>query len=612
MNDSEQSTTTAMNLYQQALVYLRQQQFQEAIISCQQALKYQPEFALAYKTIGVALQVQGQEEEAQKYYLKALEIQPDLAEVYANLGNIYTKQQQWDKAIEAYQKALEIQPKLAIAHRNIAQILTQLNRQEEAVQYWYKALQLEPNWATPEEYLTLGNMLLKQEKPLQAIECYQRIIKVKPDSFEAAHNLGEAFSQLERWLEAIDTYQKALKINPNSAITYQRLADAFVKVKSEDEAIINYKKAIEIDPKSFQAHQKIAQLLFQQKQYEPALKAYLRAIELQPFYQWSYWNLWNILAEHHKLNDALTLYQDAVQRYPDAPLVELNFGEVLTRSGKIKPAIAAYQRAIYKKTKRSHPEIVEQYWDNEKTLSPSFIILGTQKGGTTSLYRYLEEHPQILPAIKKEIYFWNHHYKRGFDWYFSHFPSLKSSANFVTGESTPSYLEDKQVAHRIAKTFPQMKLIILLRNPIERTVSQYYHWVRLGLEQQSLEAAISLELELLGNYPETSINPNYWEQTYKYIWRGMYVEFIQNWMMHFPAENFLILKSEDLYEQPQITLEKVFEFLNLPEHSLSEFKPYNQGYYQPMPENVHTQLRDFFYPQNKRLEAFLRREFNWN
>lgn len=611
MNDSEQSMTTAMNLYQQALVYLRQQQFQEAILSCQDALKYQPEFALAYQTLGVALQVKGQEEEAKKYYLKAVAIQPNLLESYGNLGIIYTKQQQWEKAIEAYQKALKIQPQLAIAHRNLAQILTQLNRQSEAVEYLYEALQLEPDWATPEEYLTLGNLLLKQEKPLKAIECYQRIIKVNPNSFEAAHNLGEALSQLERWSEAIESYKKALKINLKSAITYQRLADAYVKVQSEDKALKNYQKALELEPSSFQTHQKMAQLLYQQQQYEAAIQTYLKAMELQPFYQWSYWNLWNILAEHQKLNDALTLYQNAVERYPDAPLIELNLGEVLTRLGKLKPAIAAYQRAIYKKIKRSNPEIIDQYWDDEKRLSPSFIIIGTQKGGTTSLYRYLENHPLVLSAIKKEVYFWNHHYKRGLDWYLSHFPSLNDSHQFITGEATPSYLEDEQVAHRIAEKIPNMKFIVLLRNPIERTVSQYYHWVRLGLEQKSLEAAISFELELLGKGLKTAIHSNYWEQTSKYMWRGMYIEFMQNWMRYFPAENFLILKSEDFYEKPQIIFEQVLDFLNLPPYALSEFKAYNQGYYQPIPENTRTQLHDFFTPHNQRLEAFLGRTFNW-
>ena len=604
--------TAAMKLHEEAVACLSRQEFQQTIVLCQEALKHQPKFASAYQTWGMALEVQGQEEEAKECYLKAIEICPESAEFYGNIGEIYTKQKKWKAAIDAYKNQIKVDPSLASAYRNIAKILTRIDRQKEAADYWYEALQLDPDWATAEEYLTLGNILLKDEKPVQAIACYQRTIQLKPDSFEAAHNLGEAFSQLERWSEAIKTYQRALELKQNSSITYQRLADAFVRIQLVDAAIENYKKAVETDPYSFYGYQKLAQILYQKEQYEPAIEAYFRAIELQPYYQWSYLNLWNLLAKHNKLKDALTLYENIIKHYPNAPLVELNLAEILTRLAKIRPAMASYQRAIYKKLKNSHPEIIETYWENDRPISPGFIIIGVQKGGTTSLYRYLEKHPQVLPAIKKEINFWNHHYCRGIDWYLSHFPSLKDSANFLTGEATPNYIEDENVPARIAEKFPQMKLIILLRNPIERTVSQYYHWVRLGFEYRSLDDAISAELKLLGNSPETPIDPNYWQQTNKYIWRGIYVEFIQKWMGHFPRENLLILKSEDFYQQPETQMREVFEFLNLPDFSLTEFKPYNKGYYQQIPDHVYAKLKNFFEDKNHRLEDFLGRKFNWN
>ncbi|MDY7023739.1 MAG: tetratricopeptide repeat protein, partial [Cyanobacteriota bacterium] len=575
MDDSEQSDI-AVNLYRKAILELRQRNIQEAILSCQEALKHQPNFGLAYQALGIASQIQGQDEDAKQYYLKALKLQPNLSDSYANLASISTKQKQWNQAIDYYRKAIEIQPNQAAYYRNLAQLLTQLNRQQEAAQYWYKALQIEPEWATPEEYLTLGNMLLKANQPLQAISCYQRTIQAQPHSFEAIYNLAEAFSRLESWQDAIERYEKALEFNQNSAILYQKLADAYTQIKAWDTALIYYKKSLEIDsnsPNSFHAYQKTAQILRDREQYDLAIEAYLQAIKIQPYYQWSYWNLWNFLAKYKKLDRALSLYQEAIKSYPNAPLVELNRGDVLTRLGQIKPAIVAYQNAIYKKIKRSHPEIIVSNWNYQNPLSPSFLIVGTQKGGTTSLYRYLEKHPQILPAIKKEVYFWNYHYKRGLDWYLSHFPSLREPT-CLTGEATPNYIEDEQVAQRIAEIFPDMKLILLLRNPVERTISQYHHWVRLGIEEQSLTEAILAEIELLRDYPQTSIDPKYW-QSYKYIWRGMYIEFLQQWMMYFPVENFLILKSEDFYRSPQTEMKKVFDFLQIRNFSLTEFKPYN-------------------------------------
>ncbi|NJO70981.1 MAG: sulfotransferase domain-containing protein [Oscillatoriales cyanobacterium RM1_1_9] len=236
------------------------------------------------------------------------------------------------------------------------------------------------------------------------------------------------------------------------------------------------------------------------------------------------------------------------------------------------------------------------------------------KGGTTSLYRYLSEHPQVVPAIKKEIHFWNHHYKRGLDWYLSHFPKLSTDQQlFITGEASPNYFEDVTVAERIYQAFPQMKLILLLRNPVDRAVSQYYHWMRLGTEKNTLEAAIETEMELLGDYPQsTTLNSAYWQLSSKYLWRGIYGVFLKQWLDIFPREQLLILSSEEFYQHPQSILEQVFEFLGLSPYVLPEYHVYNQGFYQPMPEAVRGKLTDYFAPHNQDLAELLGFHLNWS
>lgn len=680
MHEIENSETVALDFCKQAAIYLNHKQYDAAITACQEALKHQPDSAQACQFLGMALQSQGQDQDAQKWYMKALEIHPNLVDAHANLGVLYAKHQNWELAILSYQKAIENKPDCGVAYRNLSQILIQLNRLEEVTPYWQQALQLKVDFATPEEYFTMGNILLRQEKADEAIECYQHVLQSQPNSFETYHNLAEALQQLEQWEAAVSAYQKAIELKPDSAQTYQRLGDAWVKLQQWEgviqsynkvldlqpdifqayhnlaeafhhleqweaatsayqkaielkpnsvriyqrlgdismklqqweEAITFYEKALEIDPNGFEVHQKLAPLLMNQGQPEKALQIYRRAIEVQPFFRWSYLNLWNLFARHKKLGEVLKFYKNAVQRYPEAPLVELNLGEILTRQGKINKAIICYQNVSYKRAKKLHPEAVEQYWDKNYTLAPAFLIIGAQKGGTTSLYRYLEEHPKILSAIKKEINFWNHHYQRGLDWYLAHFPQLSGEHNFITGEATPNYLENPEVIPRIFEAFPQMKLIVILRNPVDRAVSQYHHWIRLGLEYRSLEVAIESELEQLGNYPKTTIQKKYWKDACKYVWRGIYIEFIQKWMATFPKEQFLILRSEDFYTQTPETLQQVFEFLGLPQHAISKFKTYNQGFYQPMPDTIRQQLSDFFQPHNQRLEQFLGMNFNWN
>ncbi|MGL5080084.1 MAG: tetratricopeptide repeat protein [Microcoleaceae cyanobacterium] len=467
---------------------------------------------------------------------------------------------------------------------------------------------------TASDYVTLGNTLLQQRNVLQAIECYQRAIQIEPNLSETYHNLGEAFTQLEQWNQAISSYQKALELNPTLAVTYQRLGSILAKVQQWQEAVLAYQKSFEIQPDSFIVCHKIAQILVQQGQIEQAINYYLIAIKLQPFFQWSYWNLWSLLAQNHRLQEAVDLYQAALETYPNSSMVELNLGDVLTRQGKLQQAIACYQRSSYKKFEQLDSEMVKNYWDDTQNLTPRFIIIGVQKGGTTSLYRYLSEHPQVAPAIKKEIYFWNHHYKRGMEWYLSHFPKLKTDQRlFMSGEASPNYFEDATVAARISETFPEMKLILLLRNPVDRAVSQYYHWVRLGWEQTALEAAMDAEIEMLGLYPKSAVDDdNYWNLSSKYLWRGIYVVFLKQWRAVFPKEQFLILKSDDFYSKPQVVLKQVFEFLGLPDYDLSEYPQYNQGFYQSMPDSVRNQLTTYFKSHNQDLEDFLGLNLNWD
>jgi tetratricopeptide (TPR) repeat protein len=607
------SQSAVIQLQQQALNHLNQNQIAAAITTCQQILQLQPQFAPACKLLGMAFQIQGDNETAKSWYQKALEYQPQFPEVYGNLGSLYAQEENWDSAISAYQNAIQLQPQMAGVYRNLARIFTQINQSEQATEYWYKAFQLEPSWGTPEEYLTLGNRLFQQQQFEAAKYCYQQALNQQPNYGEAHHNLGEVSSREYNFEQAIDYYQRAIELNPESVITYQRLGDTWSQLKQWEKAIIAYQRAIELNPNAFEIHQKLAQLLQQQQHHQQAIAAYLKAIKLKPYFQWSYLNLWQYLAQHHQLETALQYYQSAVKKIPNAPLVELNLAEILTRLGKLKAATRHYQKASYKKLKQSHPDIAEQYWNSEQALPPQFIIIGTQKGGTTSLYRYLEQHPQIVPAIRKEIYFWNYHHRRGLDWYLAHFPQLSSTENWMTGEASPNYLEDQQAPARLFQTFPNIKLIVLLRNPVDRAVSQYHHWIRLNREQQSLETALQLELDYFSfdsGYLE--IDQRYWTETSRYLWRGLYVKFMQRWMTIFPKEQFLILRSEDFYTQPEATLTQVFDFLNLPPTSEMNLTPYNQGFYQPMPVELRQKLHSFFQPYNQKLEAFLEMNFHWN
>ena len=148
---------------------------------------------------------------------------------------------------------------------------------------------------------------------------------------------------------------------------------------------------------------------------------------------------------------------------------------------------------------------------NPLRMMPDFIIIGTQKGGTTSLYRYLIEHPCVAPIYIKEPHFFDIYFYKGLQWYRAHFPTAVEKYyarhiqkhDLITGEASPYYLFHPQAARRVAKTLPKARLIVLLRNPIDRAYSQYQHQTRQdGVEPLTFEEALECEEKRLAGEEE--------------------------------------------------------------------------------------------------------------
>jgi len=254
---------------------------------------------------------------------------------------------------------------------------------------------------------------------------------------------------------------------------------------------------------------------------------------------------------------------------------------------------------------------------------PDFLIIGEHKCGTTSLFEYMLEHPCILsPTIKEPNYF-NRHYEKGTLWYKKHFPTFlsklycqnKNKNKVITGEATTHYLFAKdEITYRIKKLLPSTKIIVILRNPIERAYSQYSMFVSEGRENLSFEDAIEREKQIINkkikqvNFPKYSrLHPSY-----TYLRRGIYVDNLRRWMNIFPKEQFLILQTEEFNSKPNEVLNHVYKFLNLEPWTNKNFEKHNVGKYNKMNPNTRKKLIEFFKPHNKRLNEFLGTNFDWN
>ena len=236
---------------------------------------------------------------------------------------------------------------------------------------------------------------------------------------------------------------------------------------------------------------------------------------------------------------------------------------------------------------------------------PDFLIIGTQKGGTSSLFHLLIQHPQIHPLDSKvkEVHYFDRrrNYKKGELWYRSHFP-LRDTINpgELVGEATPAYLFFPDAAKRIQKDLPNAKLICLLRNPTERAISHYFMQVR---EKQECRPIMEAMLgEEVGHY------------FYKfYKSRGLYLEQIKRYESYLKKNRLLILSSEEFFADPQKILKQVFRFLGVDEtFNCSNLSPRNVGKNKTqVSKEVYEYLNEYFKLHNQRLYQYLNRDFGW-
>ena len=248
---------------------------------------------------------------------------------------------------------------------------------------------------------------------------------------------------------------------------------------------------------------------------------------------------------------------------------------------------------------------------------PSALIIGAQKGGTTSLYSYLVQHPDVLAPLSKEIHYFDLNYARGATWYRARFPfSHQLRGGALTLDASPYYLAHPQVPPRAAQLLPDAKLVALLRDPVARAFSHYQHEVRGGRESLSFGEAIEREPErLAGEEERLRQDPAYYSYNhhrYSYMLRGLYVEQLRGWVRHFARAQLLVLQSEWLFRDPAAATAAVYQFLGLRPHRLERYEPVYQGnYVDGMPPNLRNRLRAYFEPYNRELYAWLGEEFDW-
>jgi hypothetical protein len=254
---------------------------------------------------------------------------------------------------------------------------------------------------------------------------------------------------------------------------------------------------------------------------------------------------------------------------------------------------------------------------------PDFLIIGTKRGGTTSLYNYLLAHPLVAPLFPaaqniKGVHFFDTNFARGRAWYRSHFPIMKMAwpRRVIVGEASPYYLFHPHAPRRAHELVPDARIIVLLRDPIERAYSHYKERVRNGTEPLTFEDALTAEPErLAGEVDRMRRDPGYVSFAHEhqsYASQGIYLPQLQAWTSRFPRGRFCVTRSEDMFADPQAVYRRVLGFLGLPLWEPPRFERFNFHPSQDMPVTVRDELLGFFAPHNRRLAEFLRIDLGWD
>ena len=261
---------------------------------------------------------------------------------------------------------------------------------------------------------------------------------------------------------------------------------------------------------------------------------------------------------------------------------------------------------------------------------PNFFVIGAMRSGTTALARGLEIHPEVLLSSRKETHFFDRNYERGLDWYLRFFEEARDHK--AVGEATPSYMYDRNAMALMAKMLPDARLLAILRNPVDRAYSHFWHEKNLAREPLGFAEAIDRESERInrGNPAERS--------RFAYLGRGHYLEQLEYVCRFYAREQLHMIIFERFRADPHATFCRIWEFLEvdtdfddprlamprgtnrvrrsrtlhrlgtrLPKPLRERIQRINttRPVYPPMPEGVRAELVDAFRPHNKAFEQWM-------
>jgi len=256
---------------------------------------------------------------------------------------------------------------------------------------------------------------------------------------------------------------------------------------------------------------------------------------------------------------------------------------------------------------------------------PEVLVIGCNRSGTTALHRALVAHPLITPPnLHKGVGYFDLNYQRGERWYRGHFP-IQAVATWRSGqrvrlpmamETSNYYFDYPWAADRIAKDLPHVRMIAILRNPVERAHSAYRHNVNRGMETESFESTIELEATRnLGEQDRIRADPQYEsfaDRSQSHLRRGQYADRLEVYFELFDRTQIHVMFTEDFEQRPEEEYDAILRFLDLPaHHPAAGFPRWNAAPPAEMLPETRRFLEDHYAPYDDRLQQLLGRSLPW-
>jgi hypothetical protein len=254
---------------------------------------------------------------------------------------------------------------------------------------------------------------------------------------------------------------------------------------------------------------------------------------------------------------------------------------------------------------------------------PNLLVPGFPRCGSTSLYRYLIQHPLIERSLWKEIHYYDkeENFRRGSNWYRAHFATRfrldalerQHGHKAYTLDATPDYLYRATRLATLASHMPDAKILILIRNPIDRAFSNFQNKLRKTATTATFEELVTSEIEFLEkNFDRNQLGLEEKTGLTSFLRRGIYIAQIERLHRYYPREQTMVIRSEDLFEDTQGSYDEILRFLELPRFQLRKTKARNVlRYSEDIRRETREQLAKFFTPFNDELSRYLGRDLLW-